>query len=55
MVILFIVLIVIGVAGGMLISERAGDYDFITPLLGLGWTLLFVVLAIGILIGKAMF
>lgn len=55
MVALFVIFIVIGIAGANVINDKAGDYDFITPLLSLGWLLLFVALAIGLLIGKLVF
>lgn len=50
-----LILIVIGVIGFYVISSFAGDYDFVTGFLAIGFALVFIVLAIGLLIGKYLF
>ncbi len=48
-------LVIVGFVGAGIIMERSGDYDFVTPFIGLGWLLAFIVLAVGLVIGKLAF
>ena len=49
-------LVVIGIAGmAWIMRKEGGDYDFGTPLAALGWGGLFIMLAIGIAVGKYIF
>jgi hypothetical protein len=52
---ILIILVVIGIIGFMIIADKAGDYDFFTPFLALGFALVFIVLAIGLALGKWVF
>lgn len=52
---ILIILIAVGVVGFLAIMSRAKDYDFITPMLALGFALFFIVLAVGLVIGKLVF
>ncbi|WP_147536077.1 hypothetical protein [Bacillus marasmi] len=52
---LLLLLIIVGLLGFVFISDKAGDYDFFTPLLALGFALIFIVLAIGLALGKWVF
>jgi hypothetical protein len=53
---LFVILVAIGVTGFLIISMLGGGaYDFVTPFLAIGWALIFIILAIGLAIGKYVF
>jgi hypothetical protein len=48
-------LISVGLVGFYIIASFAGDYDFFTPFIALGWGLVFIILAVGLVIGKYVF
>lgn len=53
---ILIILILIGVIGCYLIGRTSTlDYDFFTPLAAFGWLVLFVILSIGLALGKYIF
>jgi hypothetical protein len=52
---ILIILVIIGIIGFVVIADKAGDYDFFTPLFALGFAIIFIVLAIGLALGKWVF
>ena len=52
---ILVILIAVGVIGFSVITGKAGDYDFFTPMLAVGFAMFFVVLAIGLALGRWIF
>lgn len=50
-----IILVIVGIIGFAVIADKAGDYDFFTPMLALLFAMLFIMLAIGLTLGKWLF
>lgn len=53
--IILITLIVIGIVGCEIIMRYSGDYDFVTPLLAVGFAGAFILLSVGLALGKYVF
>jgi predicted tellurium resistance membrane protein TerC len=52
---ILVLLVVVGIIGFCVIIDRAGDWDFVTPMIAIVWAAIFIVLAIGLALGKWVF